>query len=126
VKRILIVDDDEQMRLMMRRTLERRGYEIREADGGRKAEEVLGRFTADLIICDANMPGGGSVIRNVAGRCPGAKIVAISGHPPSDDPLDEAGTLGAHGVHRKPFQLDRLVGLVGELVGGAGRRPIAA
>ena len=56
VKDILIVDDEEQMRLALRKMLEREGYSVREAENGDKAIRIHREKQADLIITDIIMP----------------------------------------------------------------------
>lgn len=54
---ILVVDDDQATRLMLRRSLERDGYRVEEACDGAQAIEVFGRDHPDLVLMDAVMPG---------------------------------------------------------------------
>ena len=54
---ILLVDDDPDFRAVLALALELRGYSVRQADGGRKALELLGRERPDMIISDLEMTG---------------------------------------------------------------------
>ena len=56
MKRILIIDDDTQLRQMLRQLLERQGYEVADAPDGREAMKLYRRSPADLIITDIIMP----------------------------------------------------------------------
>ncbi|MDT7541510.1 MAG: hypothetical protein QOE33_1414 [Acidobacteriota bacterium] len=66
-KRILVVDDDDDTRELMRRTLERRGYEVTTASDGVEAYELAVRLRPDLIITDIHMPAadGAHLVRRV-------------------------------------------------------------
>ncbi|MDD5691742.1 MAG: response regulator [Candidatus Omnitrophica bacterium] len=56
-KKILIVDDNENNRLLLSDILQYRGYEILEADGGAKGISMAGQLKPDLILLDMQMPG---------------------------------------------------------------------
>src|SRR5512134_838843 len=56
-RRVLVVDDDEEMRALLRRTLEFDGYEVTERDRGTHVVETLRGAPFDLIILDKEMPG---------------------------------------------------------------------
>ena len=79
--RILVVDDDQDMRKLLRKTLEKAGYEVVEAPDGVKATRVYQQNPADIIITDIFMPEkeGLELIQEVKRNFPGAKIIAISG-----------------------------------------------
>lgn len=53
---ILIIDDDEMSRLLLKTYLTTQNFEVIEAEGGAKGIELAQRFTPDLIICDIAMP----------------------------------------------------------------------
>lgn len=65
--RILIVDDEINIRLMLRTVLETEGYEIGEASNGREALEMMGQESFDLVVLDLNMPvlDGMSVLEQI-------------------------------------------------------------
>src|SRR5262245_21306492 len=52
----LVVDDDDQFRRMVQRTLERAGFEVRAASNGRQALEIFNQHGADLVLTDLIMP----------------------------------------------------------------------
>ncbi len=81
IKDILIVDDEEQMRLALRRMLEKEGYSVREAENGEKAIRAHREKQADLIITDIIMPdkeGLGTIVE-LKSEFPDVKIFAMSG-----------------------------------------------
>jgi len=59
--RVLVVDDDPQIRRVMRTTLEARGYEVDEAGSGEQAQELARSEKYDLIILDINLQGKSGV-----------------------------------------------------------------
>jgi DNA-binding NtrC family response regulator len=118
--RILIVDDDPDVRLVLRRMLEPDGYEVGEAGHGREALEVIGHRPFDLLITDLIMPEqeGIETIQTFHRRYPEVKIIAISGAYGSDY-LRIAKHLGAHEVMQKPLRLQAVLSTVSRLLRGA-------
>ncbi len=118
--RILIVDDDPDVRLVLRRMLEPDGYEVGEAGHGREALEVIGNRPFDLVITDLIMPEqeGIETIQTFHRRYPEVKIIAISGAYGSDY-LRIAKHLGAHEVMQKPLRLEAVLSTVSRLLRGA-------
>ena len=55
--RILIVDDEETIRLALRKFLRSRGYEVEIAGSGEQALQILARQSFSLMLCDVRMPG---------------------------------------------------------------------
>ena len=80
--RILIIDDDHQVRNLLRVLLTRSGYEVDSAEDGDKGLEALAKTPADLVITDMLMPGhreGLEVVAEAKRLCPSASIFALSG-----------------------------------------------
>ena len=79
--RILIIDDDGPVRLILRKALEGDGYEVLDASNGKVGIELFKEERADLIICDLIMPekDGIETIKEFARDFPELKIIAISG-----------------------------------------------
>ncbi len=112
-KRILLIDDDDQLRDGLRQTLEGEGYETVEARNGREGVRQCQVKPTDLIITDMLMPEqeGVETIRELRQEFPGVKIIAISGGMQSGsiDILGIAQRLGAQRTLRKPFSRDELL-----------------
>ncbi|MBD3337336.1 MAG: response regulator [Candidatus Eisenbacteria bacterium] len=123
MKRILIVDDDDQVRSMLRLTLERAGYEVEEAPDGRAAVACSARKPFDLVITDIIMPEleGFETIHKLRTAHPEVKIIAISGggRLAPDGYLEVAGNLGAARSFVKPVDRDELLKAVHELTRAA-------
>jgi len=119
--RILVVDDDEQVRTMLRLTLEGAGYETEDAPDGRSAMHLQERKPADLVITDIMMPDkdGLETILDLRRQWPEAKIIAISGggRVIPHDYLDHAKLLGAEKVFTKPIEREELLTAIRELLG---------
>lgn len=81
MKRILVIDDEEQIRQLLRQILEPEGYEVTEASNGNEGLEEYRKKPADLIITDLIMPEkeGFETIADLKEEYPDIKIIAISG-----------------------------------------------
>jgi DNA-binding NtrC family response regulator len=79
--RILIIDDDEYVRDVLRQMLEREGYEVDQACNGDDGVRIFSEHWQDLVITDILMPGMGGVqtIMELRLLSPDVKIIAISG-----------------------------------------------
>ena len=112
IKRILIVDDDEQFRKMLRKTLEQEGYEVVEAADGNEAINLHSEQSYDLTITDIIMPGkeGIETIIDIKDNDPEAQFIVVSGSCwyGSDVEFEMAKTLGARNF-RKPFEREALL-----------------
>ncbi|MGD9159204.1 MAG: response regulator [Desulfobacteraceae bacterium] len=120
-KDILIVDDEEQMRLALRRMLEREGYSVREAENGDKAIRIHREKQADLIITDIIMPdkeGLGTIVE-LKSEFPYTKIFAMSGGGKNspEQYLRMANGLGVDKVFIKPFNREDILSAVAEVLG---------
>lgn len=111
--RILLVDDDEVLRMVQAHFLRRFGYRVDAASDGVGAIKHLNAQPADLVITDMVMPGtdGVQLIQHLRREHPSVKIVAISGGGPMtpDLMMDIARMLGADVTLMKPFTLIALL-----------------
>lgn len=112
--RILVVDDEDSLRGVLRAILEEDGYEVLEASDGRSGLEMYRKHKADLIITDLVMPemNGLDFISEVTRSVPRVRIIAMTGVPAWDSCLAKAKALGAHGTLQKPFTVETLLDLV--------------
>jgi CheY-like chemotaxis protein len=103
-RRILVVDDEPQIRSMLRDWLQRTGYDVSEAPDGKQAIELLCRESFDLVIADILMPekDGLEVIMYLQREKPLTRCVAMSS-PSNRVFLQSAQLLGATRVIEKPF-----------------------
>ncbi|HWW61560.1 MAG TPA: response regulator [Thermoanaerobaculia bacterium] len=106
---ILVVDDDQPIRILMQSLLREFGFDPILAASGAEAIAVATARHPDLILLDKNMPGssGEDVIRALrAGEGGGVPILILTGD--SVDP-DEIAQLGANGGVQKPFDISALI-----------------
>ena len=119
--RILVIDDDDQMRVLLRQVMEWAGFEVTEAEDGREGMQQQRRQPADLVITDLIMPEqeGMETIRLLKKEFPQTRIIAISGggRIGPEAYLPAAQELGADRVFSKPFDVRELAGAVKELLG---------
>ncbi len=120
--KILIVEDDPQIRSMLDESLKLEGFETAVAENGLDALEQYGSVAPDLIITDILMPEkeGLGLITELRKQTPDIKIIAISGGAPSISPgcnLELAQMFGAHKTFQKPLDIDALIETIRELLG---------
>jgi len=122
--RILIVDDEQGVREVLRASLEQAGYAVDEAADGAEALAICEKKPVDLLVTDIVMPklGGLTLIRSLRDRSPLARIVAISGGGPSGklNFLSTARTFPGVRVLEKPFTLEALGKTVKEVLADRG------
>src|SRR3972149_2683363 len=117
VARILIVDDDMSVALVIREVLEGEGHHVTTFHTGRDGVRVFSRERFDLVMQDVNLPGGVSGY----GACQTYKsirdapaFIMMAGEFTSDQDEALARRLGADGFLRKPFTREQLLRAVGE------------
>jgi len=111
--RILVIDDEDSIRRMLRIVLEQSGHEVLEAGHGKEALRLQQISPADLVITDLLMPeqDGIEVIMALRLEAPQLKVIAMSGGGrfKQTELLRMAGPLGAIAILRKPFDLDAML-----------------
>jgi len=109
----IIVDDDPDIRELLRLWLKREGYQVFEAENGKVAELTQLRTPADILICDLLMPvkEGMETISVFRRNFPEVGIVAISGggNIGPDSYLEVAQQLGAWKIYSKPLDVTVLI-----------------
>lgn len=117
--RVLVIDDDQQMRKLLRQVMEWAGYEVMEAEDGRAGMKMQQQIQADLVITDLIMPEqeGLETITELKKMYPSVRIIAISGggRIGPEAYLPAAKELGADRVFSKPFDVKELAQTVKEL-----------
>jgi two-component system response regulator (stage 0 sporulation protein F) len=111
---ILIIDDEEPIRALLRFALEAAGYEVIEAPNGRQGLALYRRRPTDLIITDLVVPelNGLEMILELARQFLEAKVIAMSGVGGEPNVLDVAKLLGARRTFHKPFSMPQLLDAV--------------
>jgi DNA-binding response OmpR family regulator len=121
--RILLIEDFELIRSLLRDTLESVGHTVIEARNGAEGLDLFRQGGADLVITDIVMPDkdGIDVVRALREQVPPVNIIAISGAGDNaEDYLDLAHRMGAVKVLLKPFTPAALIAAIDELL-PAGR-----
>lgn len=121
MQRILIIDDDHHILLMIKKMLERAGFEVDLASNGNEGLELFKKMPVDLVITDIIMPEkeGLETIREMKRLRPDLKIIAMSGggKVSSDNYLNTAKIFGASRTLAKPFSQKQMVSAVQDLLG---------
>ncbi len=115
---ILVVDDDDTMRLAMGRVLERGGFEVTRCRGGREALGALGRRPWDGMVTDVRMPGmdGRELLARALAVRPGLAVVMVTAFGTVEDAV-AAVRRGAADYLLKPFAPEALVAAVRRALG---------
>lgn len=116
---VLIVDDLEPLRSLIRFSLEREGFKVSEASNGREALERYRIAPVDIVLLDLSMPewDGPTTLRRFKQEFPltCTRFILLSGDPDRTERAHYPHANGANGFHRtiaKPFELDTFVDLV--------------
>lgn len=117
LRRVMIVDDDDTVRSLLRITLPTQEYEIVEAHRGDEALDLARAEEPDLVLLDWRMPGrsGADVLRELKHGRPDLPIVVLTGATDADS-RREAAELGADMFLTKPFSPLELLSVVERLV----------
>jgi DNA-binding response OmpR family regulator len=120
-RRILVIEDEPAMRLIVEEYLDMLGYEAVSAPDGRTALVLAERSSFLLAFVDLNLPdmSGMEVMRRLRGRGDMTPLVVMSGNI-KETYAREARTLGVAAVLEKPVDLDDLERTVSTIAGGRG------
>ncbi len=117
---ILIIDDETQIRLMLRKLLESEGYTVTEASDGKEGMKRYHENPANLIITDLIMPEkeGIETIMELKKKHPDIKIIAMSGGGKnlSGGYLQLAKKMGAMKTFEKPIRKEALLEAISNLI----------
>jgi|ERR687892_300528 CheY-like chemotaxis protein len=117
-QRVLVGDDNEQMRRLIVELLEGEGYEVAEASDTGQVLEQVSHARPDLLVLDVQMPGGGGVEALRAIRADpanaGLPVLLLSGSV--DLHVDLASEVGADAQLPKPFRIEDFREAVGTLL----------
>lgn len=128
--RIIVIDDEKDVREVLREVLERAGYDVEIAADGDAGLELLRSKGADVVITDIIMPGknGVETVRDIRKDFPDTRVIVISGggnvssteHAPSTSRpsayMISASDAGADVTLMKPFDRRQILDAVNQLV----------
>ena len=120
MKRLLIVDDDSDHRLILRTMFESSGYGYEEAADGGEALSKLRAGKVDMVLTDLHMPGmnGLELIQHMGRLALSANIpVILMTSQSREDMFSEAFRVGSWAVIFKPYDFSKLVEEVGRAIG---------
>ena len=108
--KILVVDDEEIVRLCLLRTLSGEHCNVEVARNGNDALRVMGQHPFDVVLLDLRMPGmdGMSVLKTIKQQWPESEVIIITGYPAVES-AKEAVTLGAYDYLAKPVGPDDVI-----------------
>jgi two-component system, NtrC family, response regulator HydG len=120
--KVLIIDDEESMRIGCQQVLELGGFRFAAASTGEQALERARQESFDVALLDLRMPGmpGMEVLRRLKQESPNTAVIIITGYAAIDSAV-EAIKLGAFDYLPKPFTPEALVSLVSKAVNSARR-----
>ncbi len=109
-KRLLIIDDEENMRHMLSSMLKKSGYRVYTASNGSEALEMVDQTLYDFILCDLKMPGmsGMEFFEAARDKLWASTVIMMSAYA-SIDTAVEAMKKGAYDFISKPFKLDEVL-----------------
>jgi len=109
MEKVLIVDDEENARIGLKKLLSREGYQVAAVSNGFEALEHLDQDSVDLVITDINMPemNGLVFLRELIRSFPTTSVIMVTAYGGVESYL-EAMNLGAFEYLNKPVKLDEL------------------
>lgn len=109
-RRILIVDDEEDLRMLLGDVLTSAGYDITTASDGEEAIATLSTQMFDVVLLDIQMPrmNGIQVLKHINDHHPSTKSIIITGYADLHH-ATEARKLGAHDFIAKPYTLEDIM-----------------
>lgn len=113
MRRILVVDDELNMRLVLKAMLEKENYEVATAFNGLKALDILATSEVAVVVTDLKMPGldGMGLLEKVVSDYPSTPVIIITAHGTIDTAVD-ALKKGAFDYITKPFEQDDLKNVI--------------
>ncbi len=120
-ERLLVVDDDEEMRGLLRKVLEKEGYRVSVAGDGREALTVLAQGTFDLVVTDMLMPhdGGLELLATLHRIHPNLPVIIVTAFGDWQS-YTRALELGAAAFISKPLRMSELIAAVHNALAGRG------
>ena len=108
--KVLIVDDDEDVREILAKTIRKEGFEVVVAENGQAGLEIFGREHPDILIADLRMPGmnGLELMHEVRGLSVNVQLIVVTGFGEFDTAISALHE-GAMDYLQKPIDLELLI-----------------
>ena len=118
---LLIIDDDDQLRLSFERLLKEEGYQVRTAASGEAGLRMLREALPDLVVLDVRLPGisGLETFRQIHAIEPKLPVIVMTAYGTTETAI-EATKMGAFDYVIKPFDIPRMLATIGQAL-EAGR-----
>ncbi|MGH9942965.1 MAG: sigma-54-dependent transcriptional regulator [Pyrinomonadaceae bacterium] len=115
--RIIVAEDEANLRLVLQKELQRQGHDVRVAPDGEAALKLLEENASDVVLCDINMPrmDGMELLRRIHQRPNPPEVIMLTGHATVETAI-EAMKLGAYDYLSKPYHITELDALVKQAV----------
>ena len=116
-KKVLVVDDQPELRRLVRLTIELDGYEVFEADSGQRSLELMAVVIPSVVMMDAMMPGrydGFQACERIKSMYPDVKVVMLTARAQQSD-RKLAGQVNADAYITKPFSPIMLIEAIKEI-----------
>jgi len=109
MKKILVVDDTKNIRLMLSKCLELEGYEVKTAIDGKEALELIASLSFDLIFLDIKLPEirGTEVLKRIREMGVGTPVIIITAYATIKNAI-ECTNMGAVAYLQKPFTAEKI------------------
>ena len=116
MSRVLVVDDEELVRNLTVRVLQRAGYDVASAGDATLALDLVEQDGFDLVVSDVVMPGlsGVELLNELRDRRPDLPVLLMTGGSPEPERTTRALELGANGIVYKPYSHTELLDAVRE------------
>lgn len=114
--KLLVVDDESNLRLVVQKELSRQGHEVETASDGETAWEILEQADFDVLLCDINMPrlDGIGLLRRLREKSQNPpEVIMLTGQATVESAI-EAMKLGAYDYLTKPYRIVELAALVSQ------------
>ena len=113
IKRLLLVDDEDDFRQTIAKRLKKRGIIPEEATTGEECLSILEKEPMDVVILDVKMPGmnGIEVLRHIRNKYPKTEVILLTGHATTNDGVEGIKS-GAFDYLTKPIELEHLLGKI--------------
>jgi len=110
MRRVLVVDDEENIRVVLKALLRRHGYEVETASNGEEALALVDSFGPDFVLTDVRMPkmGGLDLLSTLRAKQSDATVIVMSAYGNVEAAL-EAIKAGAYDYVQKPFKNEEIV-----------------
>ena len=114
--KLLVVDDERNLRMVVQKEMARQGHEVETASDGEAAWEILEARDFDVLLCDINMPrlDGMGLLRRLREKAPNPpEVIMLTGQGTVETAI-EAMKLGAYDYLTKPYRIAELSALVNQ------------